>query len=133
MKPIINLLEVALNGSSLKQKAIANNIANVDTPEYKREDVNFTEVLKRVMRKSINLNLKTTDEDHIKMTGSTEGIAPAQVVKETATSFRNDGNNVDIDYEMAELAKNNLYYNTLIGQLSSRFKILNDVIEKGGR
>lgn len=157
MEPIIDLLELGLDGASLRQKALANNIANVNTPDYKRKDVDFISTLKSIVDKSnnqlaevshkladlanlslksTNISLKTTDESHLKGANSiksSQSIKPFKQITVLDTSYRNDGNNVDIDVEMAELAKNNIYYNTLAQQINERFKNLNDVITKGSR
>lgn len=157
MESIIDLLELGLDGASLRQKALANNIANVNTPDYKRKDVDFISTLKSIVDKSnnqparsfhklsdlanlslksTNLSLKTTDESHLKGANSTksfQSIKPFKQVTISDTSYRNDGNNVDIDVEMAELAKNNIYYNTLVQQINERFKNLKDVITKASR
>lgn len=132
MKPIINLLQRGLDGSSLRQKALSDNIANVNTPDYKRKDVDFISVLKEqaAKGKGKNLSLSKTNNKHL----TTEGAnRPFKMYSRTYTSYKNDGNNVDIDFEMAESAKNNLYYNTLVGQINNRFGMINNVIEKGGR
>lgn len=111
MDSTINLLQLGLDGAMKRQKAISNNIANVDTPGYKRKDVDFISVLKKEVGERQDLNIESSSD----------------------TKYRNDGNNVDIDYEMAEMAKTNLYYNTLAQRISGKFNRLNEVISKGGK
>lgn len=143
MNPLIDFLESGLDGASLRHKAISNNIANVDTPGYKREDVDFLSTLKAESSRLENnfenkLSLSTTDDAHIKTATASTGIAstgtktPFKLVHMNNTSSRDDGNNIDVEYEMAEMAKNNIYYNTLIQQVTDRFKFINDAISKGG-
>jgi len=133
MEPIINLLKLGLDGASQRQKLLANNIANISTPGYKRKDIDFISVLKAFASENnpqTGLTMKTTSNKHFK------GILPGNPFKNVSmvnTSYRNDDNNVDIDYEMAESVKNSIYYDTLIGQISERFKNLNEVITRGGR
>ena len=152
MDPTINLLQMGLNGAQKRQEAISNNIANVDTPNYKRKDVDFLSVLKketnfendsknkasnkiRRPKRPTKLGLSRTQDEHIDSSknstdkNSTENFA---VNTSSDTKYRNDNNNVDIDYEMAELAKTNLYYSTLAQRISGKFSNLNNVISKGG-
>lgn len=132
MDPLINLLEKGLTWASMRQEALVNNIANVDTPGYKRKDVEFLSALKQEVQKKdkSNLFMKKTDERHI-MTARKE--KPFKNLHIQNTSYRNDSNNVDIDLEMAELAKTEFYYITLAQHISKKFASLNNVIEKGGK
>jgi len=127
----INFLKSGLDGAWERQKAISNNIANVDTPHYKRKDIDFLSKLNAAMEDKSEISLKTSNSRHI----SSEKKRPDSFKRDvfSASSFRKDENNVDIDVEMAELAKNNIYYNTLVNQLNSQFNRLKDVIDKGGR
>ena len=134
---LINLIQNGLDGSYKRQQVISNNIANVNTPDYKRKNVDFLKTLKSHYRnETINSNndqtiIETTDQKHIPANNSKDISFKAEIHNQT--KFRNDGNNVDIDVEMAELAKNNIYYNTLVKQLNSKFSMLKNVINKGGK
>ncbi|NEU29379.1 flagellar basal body rod protein FlgB [bacterium LRH843] len=119
-------LERGLDGSQMRQKAIAQNIANVDTPNYKAKTVTFKQTLNNEMNKQLRAN--RTHELHLEF--STKANLPA-IQKNRDTMYNHNGNNVDIDLEMAELAKNQIYYNALIDRMSGRFKSLQTVI-KGG-
>jgi|LGVF01.1.fsa_nt_gb flagellar basal-body rod protein FlgB len=121
----INLYNKALDASWQKNEAISNNIANVNTPNYKRETVAFEEVLKRAMGTSIPVS--RTHENHMPMTTD---ISPS-IVKDKNTSFRRDGNNVNIDTEMAELAENQIKYETITKQLNSNLKRLRLAMSEG--
>lgn len=133
MNPFINFLSKGLDGSSFRQKMLANNISNINTPDYKRQDVDFVSTLEKESKQYNQgkiLSLSTTDSGHIKFSKSDK---PFKRIHMSNTSNKNDGNNVDVENEMAEMAKNNIYYNTLIQQVSDRFKFLNTTIDKGGR
>jgi len=115
-------LENALDAAWARNEVISQNVANVDTPGYKRKSLSFASVLDsemetgRIGRGQTRLsgaNFRVT-EDH------------------SATSYRIDGNNVDIEREMALMAMNNLKYNTLIQRISGSFSTLRSVI-RGGR
>jgi len=129
-KQSFGVLEKALSGLNLRNKAISNNIANVDTPNYKREDVSFREELKGAMGQTNNLDV--TNKRHISLDATSLNSFQPEVTKEENTSFRSDGNNVSIDSEMAEMAKNSLEYRALVKQVSNQFSRMGSVIQKGG-
>lgn len=118
-----HLLTRALDASSLRQETLSNNISNINTPGYKAQRVAFENVLEQAM--SAN-GLSGTHERHLGL-GSTEGVQP-RIVRREGTSIRDNGNNVDVDLEMAELAANNIYYNALTNQLSSKYAMVRSVL-----
>lgn len=130
MQEMINYLKRALDGAGARQRAIGNNIANVNTPGYKRKDVNFTQILQDNIDQKQKVKLQRTDKDHRE---SKESFTELSVNSADKTKYKNDRNNVDIDVEMAEMAKNQIYYNTISQQLNNRLQLLRNVIDKGGR
>ncbi len=136
---LVNLLERGLDGAHKRQKLISNNIANVNTPNYKRKDLDFKETLKKEFAvrstpadNNSRLSLKITDENHLGHFGKNGRDFDLNIGTDNNLNYKNDENNVDIDTEMVESTKNNLYYNTLIKQLDSKFHSLRNVIERGG-
>lgn len=113
----IDLLNKALDGAWLKNSAIANNIANVNTPGYKRQTVNFEDVLRSELGKNKSTQMSTTNSKHMSHPG-TNSIS-VQTVQDT--KYRVDGSNVDVDVENAEMAKNTLYYNAVVNSLNGQF------------
>jgi len=123
----ITTLEQALNYSSTKQKVIAQNISNADTPNYKSKEVSFKSALQNAMDQS--MQAKQTDARHFEFKGQqTNGIA---ITTNQNTSYNNNGNNVDVDKEMADLATNQIYYNALTERISGKFQTLQSVIRGG--
>ncbi|NLG86245.1 MAG: flagellar basal body rod protein FlgB [Firmicutes bacterium] len=124
---VISELSLGLDWAAKKQRAIANNLSNVDTPGYKRQEVTFPQALQRATQRQ--LSLRQTNSRHLpsKVTGA------ASTVIETNTTHRNDGNNVDIELETTELTRNFLYYNALIDQAGEYFRNLRLVISEGRR
>ena len=114
----INVLDKAADASWIRNEAIANNIANVDTPGYKRQELSFESVLSNAVAKAgsssktLTQTVKNINYDHIKPTIYTDNAH---------LSYRLDGNNVDIDTEQVELASNQLYYNGVIDSMSQNF------------
>ncbi len=116
-------LEKALACTSIKHKAILNNIANVNTPGYKRVDVNFKSQLASILKDS---NILNSSEFINKL----KSIEP-EIISQENTSLRNDGNNVDIDKEMAVMAKNTMEYEYYVSLLAKKFNIIKLVVNEG--
>lgn len=121
----LNLMKRALDTYWLRNSLISNNIANVDTPNYKRYDVDFS----KVFDAATTMRLKTTDDRHIDTYANAEenGV----IVRDNSTSQRLDGNNVDIDEEMSLLAQNTLLYNSLVQQLGNEYRRIRLAINEG--
>ncbi|WP_067931412.1 flagellar basal body rod protein FlgB [Alicyclobacillus kakegawensis] len=116
------LLQNALAASNLRQSVYANNIANVDTPGYKRQDVSFESMLQQQLASTDGSGL-TTDE-----LNQLVSVQP-QVVTDTSTAVQNNGNNVDVDAEMSELAANQIRYNALVQDVDLRILRLREAIQ----
>jgi len=117
-------LERALSAAARRHEALANNVANADTPGYKRQDVHFLGELRRAQER---LALTRSHPDHL---GGAGGAVSARVVRDTTTG-RPDGNNVDIEFELASLAENGLWYQALLRQLGAKFSMWRTVITEG--
>ncbi|MDF1506594.1 flagellar basal body rod protein FlgB [Robertmurraya sp. DFI.2.37] len=124
----ISTLESALNYSSTKQKVIAQNISNADTPNYKAKEASFKSALNDAQNAS--MTAKRTDIRHFNFRG--EDSSNVMIRTNNRTSYNNNGNNVDMDKEMADLATNQIYYNALTERISGKFQTLQSVI-KGGK
>lgn len=120
----INVLDRAADASWTRETVIGNNIANVDTPGYKRQDVAFEDVLKRELKSSKYDTLqKAVDNVSLnKLEGRT-------YTDYASYSYRLDGNNVDIDTENVELASEQLRYQTLTSAVSSEFTRMNTAMQ----
>ena len=108
-------LERALSGSSLRQQAIAQNLANVNTPGYRRQDVDFASALHAAWDQG---------------TSKVESVDPTVAVDQSAV-MRADGSSVDIDTEAAAQAKNGLQYEAISAVMKSRTAILRSAIGIG--
>lgn len=124
----VRTLERSLDYSTAKNRVISNNIANVDTPAFKAQEVIFKDVLSNEMNKQFKA--KRTHEKHIDFTKMNH--LPYKVKTKSNTIYNHNGNNVDIDKEMSELAKNQIYYYSLIDRMNGKFGNLQTVI-RGGR
>lgn len=120
-----SLIKNALDASSLRQRAISSNIANINTPNYKVNKVEFEEHLRNAVN---GTGLDKTHEKHFGV-GEIRDVK-ATIEKRTSTSLDETGNNVDIDLEMTELAANEIYYSTLIQLLNAKYSKLNAAINR---
>lgn len=119
----INVLQQAADASWLRNSIISNNIANVDTPNYKRKDVQFETYLIE--------QLAGGDTMDSYVDGMDLSTIEATIYTDNANlSYRSDGNNVDIDTENAELAKNQIKYNVMTDAISQEFSRLKTAIGK---
>jgi len=121
-------LKGAIAAAELRQQVIADNIANVDTPGFKRSEVLFEELLASRMGSRPKLEARRTHEKHIPF-GRQGSVVRPKLVTDQSTAMNNNTNNVDIDREMALLAKNQLRYNALIQQLNHEISMLRIGIE----
>lgn len=124
----IGKLQQSLDYASLKNQTISNNIANADTPNYKAKRVSFQGILSSELEK--DFQAKRTHEKHIEFSPSTQN--GLKVTQDNSTAYHHNGNNVDMDKEMTELAKNQIYYESLVDRLNGKFRSLESVI-RGGR
>lgn len=121
----IQTLEGALQRANVKQKVISNNIANVDTPNYKAKKVSFKNMLNE---ESSRIDATKTDYRHIDFKGSDSNYS---IVSSKQTSYQQNRNNVDIDQEMSEMAENQIQYQALVERISGKFNSLKTAITGG--
>ncbi|MFX3631325.1 MAG: flagellar basal body rod protein FlgB [Candidatus Pristimantibacillus sp.] len=126
-------LEGAVKAAEMRQSVLSNNIANEDTPNFKRSEVVFEQLLEQEMGKNGTNDLRgnRTNEKHIPINGSSS-IPTAKILTEQLTTINNNENNVDIDREMSLLAKNQLSYNFYVNQINHDVSMLRIGIEGRG-
>lgn len=112
----INVLDKAADASWTRKDLITNNIANNDTPGYKRQDIDFKSLLSKELK---HYQYQSLDE---KMRKVNMSRLNAEVYTDSAGySYRLDGNNVDIDTENVELASEQINYEALTSSIDSEF------------
>ncbi|CAM2896242.1 flagellar basal body rod protein FlgB [Paenibacillus sediminis] len=122
-----NRLQGAIKAADIRQDVISNNIANVDTPYFKRSDVSFESLLQDAMNNS-TLEGRRTDSRHF-VIGRSSMVPEPSVTEDQSTSMNNNSNNVDIDQEMTNLAENQLRYNSYIEQLNYQIKMMRTAVQ----
>lgn len=130
----VKILERSLDTAILRQQVIADNMANVNTPDFKRSYVDFEwrlrEAMKGVPKKLTPMRTHPRHLNWVKIPDPTKVVPRTQM--EYDTWLRNDQSNVDINKEMADMAKNSIMYESLVTRISGSFRVLMDVI-RGGR
>ena len=120
----INLLGTSLDAAATRNDIINNNLANVNTPEYRRKDIRFETELKSAFAKSgldtVDARVKNLDLN---------GLKPEIYTDYAELSYRYDGNNVDVNNENAILAKNQIKYNGMMTLLNKNFSQLMSVMK----
>ena len=111
-----------------KLDVIGNNIANVNTPNFKKSNVVFEDLLAKELDLDAEGGLKIVRTHDRHMPIPFRGRALAKIELDQSSSMRYDKNNVDIDVEMASLAKNSLYFNALARQVGAGFSQMRSVI-----
>jgi len=122
-----NHLEHGLNYSHLKNEAITNNLANIDTANYKAKNVEFKSLLDKEQKNQFKAT--RTHPRHLYFGPENKGF---RIYANPSTRYNHNGNNVDVDKEMVELGNNQIYHQSLIDRLNGEFGILQNVI-RGGR
>jgi len=123
----INVLNKAAGASWTKNEIIANNIANVDTPDYKRKDLNFESLLSEALS---DTSVHTRNMDKKVANLNMAALKPNVYTEYSTLSYRYDGNNVDIDTEQAYLADNQIKYYTLLDSMTHEFNRLKSVLNQ---
>ena len=119
----INVIDRAADAAALRNKVIGDNIANIDTPGYKRKDVSFESELQRALKYSRYQSL-----DNKVSSVRLDRLGGRIYTDHANYSYRTDRNNVDIDNENVELASNQLKYNGLVQSMNSEFSNLKTAI-----
>lgn len=112
----INVLDKAADAANTRNEIITNNLANVDTPNYKRKDVSFQSYLQQAL-----IGDNSLDERVGEINTHLSDFSGFIYTDSSTLSYRLDGNNVDADTENSMLAQNQIRYNTLIEQIGQEF------------
>ena len=122
-----------MEAANIRQEVVAHNIANVNTPNFKKSNLVFEDLLARELYGEDNgnkLQMVRTQDKHLPAP-NVPFVAIPTIVQDHQTLMRVDDNNVDIDIEMATLAKNQIYFNALATQMSGYVQQLKNVITSG--
>jgi flagellar basal-body rod protein FlgB len=115
---------LALNGLGLRQQVISRNIANVDTPGYQAQDVNFEQAVQQALKKVEQPSLSVTNVAHIQPGQSTTSFIKAD---RPGGSERADGNDVDIDNELMQMNETGVRYQALTQLVNLKFQLIKNL------
>ncbi len=122
-----SIAKLALDGLSQRQMAISNNIANVDTPGYHAQTVDFKSVLKRMTNKNELIGMKTTNPLHL--TSTTNNFVRFFETKRPGGTERADGNDVDIDVELTDMSETGIEYQAVSQAVSLKLQLLKAIAQ----
>ena len=128
-KPV-DLLQKGLTASWSRNAVIRNNIANIETPNFKSSDIEFETLLARALQGTGFVGARTHPGHREIGSFSSIDSVQARLVQRKGLSMRMDGNNVDIESENVKLAQNTLYYNTLVEKMNSELRRLRMAISE---
>ena len=131
--PNFNYLPRAMTAASMRHEVISHNLANVNTPNYRKSVLEFEELLAREIygdEPDGKLSMARTHDNHLPAAPLPFHATPT-IYQDNTTIMRTDDNNVDVDVEMATLAKNQLYYNALSAELGGHITRLKNAITSG--
>lgn len=121
----VQALKSALDGLATQQEVIGQNIANVDTPGYRAQKVDFKSTLQRALKQTGKVVMKTTNPGHLQGTSAADRIQIS--LREGGTS-RADGNNVDIDVELTQMTETVVQYQALAQLIGKKFTGIKNII-----
>ncbi|ASJ54358.1 flagellar basal-body rod protein FlgB [Brevibacillus formosus] len=130
----LQVLERSLDAATLRHRTIANNLANIDTPQFKSQQVIFESFLQDELNARAGngkLEAYRTNQRHLPFGNA--GVSVPQVVSNPNNFIQNSGNDVDLETETSELAKNQIWYSGLTQLTAGHFQKLRSVIEGGGK
>jgi len=122
----VNVLKAAADASWTREELLTNNIANVDTPNYKRQDVDFTTYLRSALSRTNGGSSSLTNRVN---NLNYNDIAIKTYTDNSTLSYRLDGNNVDLSTENVELASEQINYNALIDSMNNEFSRFKTVLK----
>lgn len=127
----VDILQRNMDVSLLRREVISNNIANAETPNFKRSDVNFEAELKRALasEKKRTLPARVTDSRHMSFNEAVDyrSVRPRRVLDYLTTS-KNNGNNVDVEQEVMMATQNQMMYELMSQSMAWQFSQINLVV-----
>jgi len=110
---IVELIEAGLRAEGLRQRAIANNVANLQTPGYRRLDIKFEQLLAKAIESGGEFDL--------------EELEP-EVYQPKTTAIKPNGNDVNLEAEVGDMVKNNLRQKALIRVLNKKYSQIDQAV-----
>lgn len=124
----VDILAKSMNAQMARNRVIANNIANVNTPGFRREEVHFEDSLKKALSKK-KLDGARTNNKHMALGSQKPGDVNHRISHPVDPTQPSGVNNVDIDNEMADLAENQIRFKYSVKMMGLHYQMLNAAIK----
>ena len=126
----LSVAKLALQGLSARQQIISSNIANVDTPGYSAKQVDFESTLQRTLNNTANpIAMAKSNSLHLDANSSSASFF--KTTNRLGGTYREDGNNVDIDTELMDMTETNIKYQAVSQRISSKLLLLKSIAQGG--
>jgi flagellar basal-body rod protein FlgB len=123
----IQAAQNALNGLTKKQEVISQNLANIDTPGYQAQSVDFETTLSNAINGKGRLRMITNNSAHMDTASKQSDIV--QISSRKGGTERADGNDVDIDTELVDMTETVVNYQAMVQTISKKFALLKQIIK----
>ncbi len=131
---VTNLLFKNLNFRGERQKVISSNIANINTPGYKTQELVFNDEMKKANENmQVKLQLSQTNNNHLPIASNANDKNLYKAVEIKGLKEQNDGNNVNLDSQMAEMSKNKMLFDAIQSSIKKDSRLFRSVIESSSK
>ena len=127
----LQALTASLKFRQLRQELHASNIANAETPGYKAKKLDFEDALARALDVDGQLAMKSSDSRHFNVGGGSFNNLQPEVYEDSNGIVSPDGNNVDRDQELAEMAENKIMYDATVQLINKKLGLLKYAVGSG--
>jgi flagellar basal-body rod protein FlgB len=127
----LQALTASLKFRQLRQELHASNVANAETPGYKAKKLDFEEALARAIDVDDQLKMKTSDDKHFNVGGGGFNNLQPEIYEDSNGITSPDGNTVDRDQEMAEMAENKIMYDATVQLINKKLGLMKYAIGSG--
>ena len=127
----LQALTASLKFRQLRQELHASNIANAETPGYKTKKLDFEDALARALDVDGQLAMKSSDSRHFNVGGGSFDNLQPEVYEDSNGIVSPDGNNVDRDQELAEMAENKILYDATVQLINKKLGLLKYAVGSG--
>jgi flagellar basal-body rod protein FlgB len=126
----ISAASMALKGLAARQQTIGSNIANVDTPGYSAKQIDFESMLQHTLKGSTSqVSMLKSNKLHLDSDKSSSSFYSTS--NRAGGTYREDGNNVDIDTELIDMSETNIKYQAISQEISSKLLLLKSIAQGG--
>jgi flagellar basal-body rod protein FlgB len=126
----ISAASLALKGLAARQQTISSNIANVDTPGYSAKQIDFETTLQNSVNKTVG-QVSLLKSNKLHLDSSTSSSSFYTTSNRAGGTYREDGNNVDIDTELIDMSETNIKYQAISQEISSKLLLLKSIAQGG--